>query len=564
MTKNNEIPMSFLIEKQSLKDADGADELEMEIDETNELLYGVNDTPSWLSLIAMGFQQTMVAASGAIVLPLLIASFVCAEHNDAVKLKLIGTTLVMVGVATVLQTVLGVRLPLLQGPSFAFLPAIIAMVKLPEFQCPTSAGTLINGSDNGHDDLVWMPRLQAVQGGYIAASSVQMLLGMSGLVGVLVRYIGPLTVAPLMALLSITIVDKALEQMSLHWISLVSVAALLLFSLYLCNVSVPLPSVTFSPYSVKAKKQRIFGLFPYLLAIILVWTMCLILTYTFFGENDKAARTDLKVKILYSAPWFRLPYPGQWGMPIFKAGVIMGMVGGTVASVVESVGDYQACARVCRQPPPPSHAVNRGIFMEGFGCFLGSCFGGVAMTSFSQNIGVIGSTRVASRNVMVAAGCVFMVMGIFTKFGALLAMLPTPIVGSILCVASASVGGVGLSSIQMIDAAKSRNMSILGLAIMGGLMIPRYLHLHPITVGPPAFKDTINILFGIEMLVGGLIGFILDNTVPGATRAERGLVHEVHELTTNNRLQKSVYQLNDPISKRIRTNPILSRLPIIG
>jgi hypothetical protein len=117
-----------------------------------------------------------------------------------------------------------------------------------------------------------------VQGGYIAASGVQMLVGMSGLVGVLVRYIGPLTIAPLMALLMITITDKALEQMSTHWISLLSVFSsflllveiptfsslvlLLLFTLYLCDLLVPVPSISFSPYTVTTKRMRIFGMFP--------------------------------------------------------------------------------------------------------------------------------------------------------------------------------------------------------------------------------------------------------------------------------------------------------------
>jgi nucleobase transporter 1/2 len=104
----------------------------------------------------------MVASSGAIVMPLIIANLVCANENETVKLKLIGTTLVMVGIATILQTIVGVRLPLLQGPSFAFLPPIIAMVGLPEFQCPSTAGANGNSSDV-IDDMSWETRLQTVR-----------------------------------------------------------------------------------------------------------------------------------------------------------------------------------------------------------------------------------------------------------------------------------------------------------------------------------------------------------------------------------------------------------------
>ena len=41
---------------------------------------------------------------------------------------------------------------------------------------------------------------------------------------------------------------------------------------------------------------------------------------------------------------------------------------GTIASIIESVGDYHACARLIGSPTPPVHAMNRGktesIFMD--------------------------------------------------------------------------------------------------------------------------------------------------------------------------------------------------------
>ena len=35
---------------------------------------------------------------------------------------------------------------------------------------------------------------------------------------------------------------------------------------------------------------------------------------------------------------------------------------GIIASIIESVGDYHACARLIGAPPPPLHAMNRGIY----------------------------------------------------------------------------------------------------------------------------------------------------------------------------------------------------------
>ena len=77
------------------------------------------------------------------------------------------------------------------------------------------------------------------------------------------------------------------------------------------------------------------------------------------------------------------------------------MLAGVIASIIESVGDYYACARLSGAPPPPKHAINRGIGMEGIGCLLTGSFGsGNGTTSYSVNIGAIGITKVNYRTLM--------------------------------------------------------------------------------------------------------------------------------------------------------------------
>ena len=44
---------------------------------------------------------------------------------------------------------------------------------------------------------------------------------------------------------------------------------------------------------------------------------------------------------------------------------VFGMLAGVLASAIESVGDYYACARLSGAPPPPKHAIYRGIGTEG-------------------------------------------------------------------------------------------------------------------------------------------------------------------------------------------------------
>lgn len=83
------------------------------------------------------------------------------------------------------------------------------------------------------------------------------------------------------------------------------------------------------------------------------------------------------------------------GMPTLSAASYMGMMAATLTSIIESVGDYYACARISGESPPPAHAVNRGIAIEGFGSLISGAVGsGGATTSYSQNVGAIGFTKV--------------------------------------------------------------------------------------------------------------------------------------------------------------------------
>ena len=69
--------------------------------------------------------------------------------------------------------------------------------------------------------------------------------------------------------------------------------------------------------------------------------------------------------------------------------------------MVESIGDYYACARLVGAPPPPKHAINRGIGIEGLGCLLAGAWGtGNGTTSYSENVGALGITRVRLQTVV--------------------------------------------------------------------------------------------------------------------------------------------------------------------
>lgn len=57
--------------------------------------------------------------------------------------------------------------------------------------------------------------------------------------------------------------------------------------------------------------------------------------------------THTHTQVLYDAPWFRVPYPWQWGAVTFSWAGTLTMLAGALPAMIESLGDYFAGACVC-------------------------------------------------------------------------------------------------------------------------------------------------------------------------------------------------------------------------
>jgi nucleobase transporter 1/2 len=147
---------------------------------------------------------------------------------------------------------------------------------------------------------------------------------------------------------------------------------------------------------------------------------------------------------------------------------------------------------------------------------------GNGTTSYSENIGAIGLTRVGSRRVVQAGSLIMILLGTVSKFGALFTTIPSPIVGGMYCAMFGMIAAVGLSNLQFVDLNSARNLFILGFAFFMGLSVPEYFAANPVTFQPDWLANIINTLGSTGMAVGAFIALLLDNTIPG-TDKERGL-----------------------------------------
>jgi xanthine/uracil permease len=473
------------------------------------IVYPIGSKPKWGLAILLGIQQYLTMFGATVLIPFIVGGAMGLPPDQLALL--ISTIFFTSGLCTLIQqSPLGNKLPVVQGGTFSFLGptfAILGMVTAEKF---------------GGQGPLWHIQIQHVAGAIMIASVFEIVLGYTGIMGQVRKLISPITIGPTIAMIGLALFSIGAPWMASNWIiSLITLISLIVYS------------------QVLSQKSRVFMLFPVLLAIATGWLAAMIGSVT--GMISPDSQAYLKTDLIGSAAWFSLMpmMPFKWGFPDLGSSTMwagaFGMLAGYMASMIESIGDYYACARISEAPVPTSRMISRGLGAEGLGCFIAgilqTCNG---TTTYSENIGSIGLTKVASRRVIRAGAIVMLIIPVVGKFGAVLATLPQPVVGAMFVGLFGMIASVGLSNLQIVNLNNSRNLFIIGLAFFAGLSVPYHfspmLSANAVPIdwsGAGTFVKVLGDIFQAILTTGmavtALIALVLDNTLPGATRAERGL-----------------------------------------
>ncbi|KAG9141209.1 hypothetical protein Leryth_001696 [Lithospermum erythrorhizon] len=296
--------------------------------------------------------------------------------------------------------------------------------------------------------------------------------------------------------------------------------------------------IALSQYLKHVKLPRdfpIFERFSVLICISVVWIYASILTAS-GAYNHKSSRTQFncrtdKANIISTAPWFKFPYPLQWGPPTFAAGHCFAMMSAVLVSMVESTGAYMA-SRLAIATPPPAYVLSRGIGWQGIGTLLDGLYGTCTGSTVSvENVGLLGLTRVGSRRVVQISAGFMILFSILGKFGAVFASIPFPIYAALYCVLFGLVGSVGLSFLQFTNMNSMRNLFITGLSLFLGISIPQFFHEYwtpphhgLVRTNAGWFNALLNTIFSSPPTVGLIVAVFLDNTLEvEKSKKDRGM-----------------------------------------
>ena len=377
-------------------------------------------------LAVYGFQHVLAFYAGAVIVPILLGS--------AIKLTpeqlgyLINADLFTCGIASLIQTIgfwkIGVRLPLLQGVTFA---AVSPMI---------SIGLAEGGG---------VPGLKAIFGAVIIAGIVTFVV--APFFANLIRLFPPVVTGTVITiigvvLLSVAALDAggggasqftepptfgALRNLALAGFTLVFILAL----------------------------YRFFKGFVATIAVLIGLVVGTIVG-AIFGFADFSRVAD--------APWFGVTTPFHFGVPTFNAAAIIAMVIVMLITMVETTGDVFACADIVDKPVDKND-VARALRADGLSTTLGGILNSFPYTCFAENVGLVRLTKVKSRYVVATAGLFMMIIGIFPKVGAAVAAIPPPVLGGASFALFGTVAVVGVQILRRVDFHDERNVIVLAISL---------------------------------------------------------------------------------------------------
>ena len=502
----------------------------------DKLAYDVDEYPPWFVTITSAFQHTFLCVGSVLTIITVLSDTVCADLNDPVRATLFSSSILIIGISTAVQSLFGLRLPVFQGASSSFMIPLFALKNSEEWKCPSPQTvnnitnvTAINLTSHDTSDIV-NGRLAELQGSLMAASMFEVLIGLTGMLGILMRFISPITIGVTIFCLGYSLYPIVILLCRAHWgISFVGCGLMIILSVYMSHIKVPLPRCS-RKSTTKPKPFPVFQVFPILITLIIMWIVCLICTQLgVFSDSDTSlsfrARTDVRNKVIQATPWILIPYPGQFGTPRFNSAVFVGFLISVITSVIESVGDYIATSRVCHAYPVPRHAMNRGIAVEGIFSVISGAFGTAhATTSYSTTVSLLGLTKIASRVVLIVAGIMASILAIFGKFGAFMTSVPDPVLGGITLAMIGVLCSLGISAFQNIQLRSSRNISIIGISIYLAVVVSEWQRQYPdsLTTDSSQLNQLVHVTLGNAMFIGFVLSLVLDNTVKGSD-IERGV-----------------------------------------
>ncbi|WP_302881705.1 solute carrier family 23 protein, partial [Streptomyces venezuelae] len=197
------------------------------------------------------------------------------------------------------------------------------------------------------------------------------------------------------------------------------------------------------------------------------------------------------------------PAPFAFGAPEFQPAAILSLCIVMLVLMTESSAGMLALGEICERRSD-GRTITRGLRTDGIATLIGPVFGGFPTSAFAQNVGVVSLTRVRSRYVVAVAGGALLVLGAFPVLGAVVSMVPMPVLGGAGIVLFGSIAVSGIRTLSEAGLDDSSNIILVAVALGAGI-IP--LAAPTFYADFPAWAQTV---LGSGISAGALVAVLLN------------------------------------------------------
>ena len=381
----------------------------------------------WARQSAFGLQHVLIMYTGCVTVPLVFGAAVGLDTPTIAML--VNADLLVAGLITLVQSlgvgkVAGVRLPIVCGATFAGLTPMIIIAK--EYGLPAVYGSMLAGG---------------VIGVALAVPFAK-----------IIRFFPPLVTGSVLTVVGV---------------SLIGVAGGLIVG------NDPGAPGFADPSHIALAGVVVLVAIGFICLGRGVWTQLGVLIALVLGTVLAVAMGQVHFGGLGSVGWFGVPAPFHFGAPRFPVAAVVAM--GIVMAVVfaESTASMLAVSEITGKPLRGADLA-RGLVGDGLSGIFGGVFNAFIDTVFGQNVGAVATTGVYSRFVTATSGVILIVLGLIPKLGAIVAVLPTPVIGGVGVILFATVALIGIKTLRQVDLGDRINTTIAATSVGIGLL-PAFL-----------------------------------------------------------------------------------------
>lgn len=431
--------------------------------QTNSTVFELDGIPKINEAFPLALQHVVAMIVGCVTPAIIIAGTVNLPEAD--RVLLIQVSLVVSALSTMLQLFpigpkkfrLGSGLPVIMGVSFAYLPTMLAIAQ--GFQ------------------------ISSIFGAQIIGGVIAIIVGM--FINRIRKYFPPLIAGTVVFTIGLSLYPTAINYMAggtsnptygawQNWL----VAIFTLVIVTLCN-----------HYAKGIIK----------LASILIGMIAGYIFSAFFGMISFSA--------VQQASLFQLPRIMHFGVTFevsscFALGILFAI------NSIQAIGDFSATTIGGLEREPTNQELKSGIVAYGLTNIFGAVLGCLPTATFSQNVGIVTTTKVVNRFVLGLAAVILLAAGLLPKFSALLTTIPQCVLGGATVSVFASIAMTGMKLV-MSETMDYRNSSIVGLAAALGMGVSQA------SSALSSFPDWVTTIFAKSpVVIATLVAVILNIVLP--------------------------------------------------